>query len=67
VRLQDISFGERIVRVYGKGAKERIVPFGKTAMAHFIVSRPASRCGETRGVLFLNARGTPLSPSAPGA
>ncbi len=65
VRLQDISFGERIVRVYGKGAKERIVPFGKTAMgrisSYIHEVRPHLDRGESRGVLFLNARGTPLS------
>ena len=32
LKLQDISFSERLVRVFGKGAKERIVPFGKTAL-----------------------------------
>ncbi len=65
VRLQDISFGERLVRVYGKGAKERIVPFGKTAMgrisSYIHEVRPHLDRGESRGVLFLNARGTPLS------
>ena len=65
IRLQDISFAERVVRVFGKGGKERIIPFGKTALG--VVSmyaretRPALDRGKGRGVLFLNARGTPLS------
>jgi len=65
IKLQDISFGERIVRVFGKGGKERLVPFGKPALG--IVSmyaretRPTLDRGKGRGVLFLNARGTPLS------
>jgi len=65
VKLQDISFEDRLVRVFGKGAKERIVPFGKTALG--VVSmyarevRPKLDRGKSKGVLFLNARGTPLS------
>jgi integrase/recombinase XerD len=65
VRLQDISFEDRLARVFGKGAKERIVPFGKTALG--VVSmyareiRPKLDRGKSKGVLFLNARGTPLS------
>jgi integrase/recombinase XerD len=65
VKLQDISFHERIVRVFGKGSKERIVPFGKTAMgrisSYVREVRPHLDRGKGRGVLFLNARGTPLS------
>jgi integrase/recombinase XerC len=33
LNLGDISLRERLVRVVGKGRKERIVPFGKTASA----------------------------------
>src|SRR5206468_9532091 len=65
LKLQDISFGERVVRVFGKGGKERIVPFGKTALgriASYVREvRPRLDRGKGRGVLFLNARGTPLS------
>jgi len=65
VKLQDISFKERIVRVFGKGGKERVVPFGKTAMgrisSYVHEARPHYDRGKSRGVLFLNARGTPLS------
>ena len=65
IKLQDISFHERIVRVFGKGSKERIVPFGKTAMgrisSYVHEVRPHLDRGKGRGVLFLNARGTPLT------
>jgi integrase/recombinase XerD len=65
LRLQDISFAERVVRVFGKGGKERIVPFGKTALgriASYVHEvRPRLDRGKGRGVLFLNARGAPLS------
>ncbi len=64
-KLQDISFGDRVVRVFGKGGKERIVPFGKTALGVLSMyareTRPTLDRGKGRGVLFLNARGTPLS------
>lgn len=65
VKLQDISFQDRVVRVFGKGSKERLVPFGKTAMGVISMyareTRPTLDRGKSRGVLFLNARGTPLS------
>lgn len=65
LKLQDISFNDRTVRVFGKGAKERIIPFGKTALGRIASYareiRPQLDRGKGRGVLFLNARGTPLS------
>jgi integrase/recombinase XerD len=65
IKLQHISFAERVVRVFGKGGKERIIPFGKTALGVISMyareTRPALDRGNGRGVLFLNARGTPLS------
>jgi integrase/recombinase XerD len=65
IKLQDISFEDRVVRVFGKGSKERLVPFGKTALGVIAMYareiRPTVDRGEGRGVLFLNARGTPLS------
>jgi len=65
IRSQDISLVDRVVRVLGKGGKERIIPFGRSALgaislyAHEV--RPTLDRGKTRGYLFLNARGTPLS------
>lgn len=65
LKLQDILFTEGVARIFGKGSKERLVPVGRRAMgavssyAHEI--RPGLDRGKGRGILFLNARGTPLS------
>jgi len=64
IRLEDLSLGERMIRVRGKGKKERLVPFGRTAearlRAYLVARRDApARPGET--AVFLNYRGTRLS------
>jgi integrase/recombinase XerD len=65
LRLQDILFEEGLARIFGKGAKERIVPVGRRALGAVALYareiRPRFDKGKGRGVLFLNARGTPLS------
>ena len=63
--LQDILFEEGVARVFGKGAKERLVPVGRRALGAVALYareiRPTLDKGKGRGILFLNARGTPLS------
>ena len=63
--LQDIQFEEGIARLFGKGAKQRLVPVGRRALGAVALYvreiRPTLDRGKGRGVLFLNARGTPLS------
>src|SRR5258708_9395035 len=63
--LQDILFSDGVARVFGKGAKERIVPVGRRALgavsSYAREIRPSLDRGKARGFLFLNARGTPLS------
>ena len=63
--LRDVLFEEGLVRVFGKGSKERLVPIGRSAIAAAAVYtrelRPRLEKGKGRGVLLLNARGTPLS------
>src|SRR6267154_1919837 len=63
--LQDILFQEGVARVFGKGAKERLVPVGRRALGAVALYareiRPTLDRGKTRGFLFLNARGSPLS------
>ena len=65
LKLQDISFKDRVVRVFGKGSKERLIPFGRSALGAVSLYareiRPTLDRGKGRSVLFLNARGTPLS------
>jgi integrase/recombinase XerD len=63
--VDDVSHGE-VLRVRGKGAKERIVPIGSYARAsvdaYLTRARPElSRRGRATPRLFLGARGAPLS------
>ncbi len=63
--LQDILFTDGIARVFGKGSKERLVPVGRRALGAVALYareiRPTLDRGKGKGILFLNARGTPLS------
>ena len=65
ITVRDVHLDERLVRVRGKGSKERLVPFGRSAAAAIAIYlrelRPKLERGEGKGVLFLNARGKPLS------
>jgi integrase/recombinase XerD len=65
LKLQDIFFTDGVARVFGKGAKERLVPVGRRALGAVSLYareiRPTLDRGKGRGILFLNARGTPLS------
>ena len=62
---QDLLMQESVVRVFGKGSKERLVPIGRSAIGavgmYLRELRPKLERGEGRGRLFLNARGKPLS------
>ncbi|MBI4548661.1 MAG: site-specific tyrosine recombinase XerD [Ignavibacteriae bacterium] len=60
---------EGIVRVFGKGSKERLVPIGRSALQWITkylnnVRGKLSKHGSGQDVLFLNARGKPLSRMA---
>ena len=63
--LRDVMLDELLVRVFGKGGKERLVPIGGKAVGAVAVYlrelRPRLEKGRGRGVLFLNARGEPLT------
>ncbi len=71
--LTDLDRDHRVVRLFGKGAKERVVPFGRSAAAamddwlangreHLEPARWARR-GDQEAV-FLNSRGARLSRQA---
>ena len=63
--VRDLLLDEGLVRVFGKGSKERLVPIGRSAIGALAIYirelRPRLEKGEGKGVLFLNARGRPLS------
>jgi len=61
INLEDVHLGDRLVRVRGKGKKERIVPFGAIArdrLKSYLTARP-ELTGERSGeyALFLNYKG----------
>ena len=63
--VRDVMFDDALVRVFGKGSKERLVPIGRKAIGAVAIYlrelRPKLEHGHGKGTLFLNARGTPLS------
>ncbi|HWL40752.1 MAG TPA: site-specific tyrosine recombinase XerD [Gemmatimonadaceae bacterium] len=63
--VRDVRLQDHLVRVFGKGSKERLVPIGRRAIGAIAIYlrelRPTLERGEGKGVLFLNARGRPLS------
>ena len=65
IGVRDLMFDEGLVRVFGKGSKERLVPIGRRAIGALATYlrelRPRLEQGDGRGVLFLNARGKPLT------
>jgi integrase/recombinase XerC len=69
--LSDVDFSSRLLRVTGKGSRERIVPFGEAAaeaLREYLPSREAIRSravdSPARGgePLFVNFRGGRLTP-----
>ncbi|MXW68354.1 MAG: tyrosine recombinase XerD [Gemmatimonadales bacterium] len=62
---RDVDLEEALVRVRGKGGKERIVPIGAyacSAVGRYLEAlRPELDRGHSEGCVFLNARGRPLS------
>ncbi len=63
--VRDLLLEDGLVRVFGKGSKERLVPIGRSAIGALAIylreQRPRLEKGEGKGVLFLNARGKPLT------
>jgi integrase/recombinase XerD len=63
--VRDVLMEDGLVRVFGKGSKERLVPIGRSAIGAVAVYlrelRPRLEKGQGRGVLLLNARGEPLT------
>ena len=60
IKLNDIDFNRRVIRVIGKGSKERLVPFGEKAfiaLNNYLASREKSITKE----IFLSNRGTGIT------
>ena len=69
LKLKNIMMDEGLIRVFGKGGKERIVPFGKIALTflklYLKLLRPSSsKKSKSQGILFLNHRGGKLTRMA---
>ena len=66
LKINDLYFEEEVVRVFGKGSKERIVPMGSSAIKwikeYLIKARPLfEKKDKSQGYIFLNNRGTKIS------
>jgi integrase/recombinase XerD len=65
IGVRDVLLEDKLVRVFGKGSKERLVPIGRSAIGAIATYtrelRPRLEKGSGKGVLFLNARGEPLT------
>jgi integrase/recombinase XerD len=63
--VRDVLLEDGLVRVFGKGSKERLVPIGRSAVGAVAIYlrelRPRLEKGEGKGILLLNARGKPLT------
>ncbi len=64
--LQSIYFDQKIVRVFGKGRKERLVPISDSALGwikkYLDTARPyLDKKKRSEGILFLNVRGMAMS------
>jgi len=63
--IDDLDLGSNVVRVMGKGAKERTVPFGipaRRALDGWLVARARVATSSSGPALFLGRRGRRLDP-----
>ncbi|UCC80292.1 MAG: tyrosine recombinase XerC [Candidatus Zixiibacteriota bacterium] len=70
IDLKDIRFSERIIRIFGKGGKYRVVPLGKKAaeiLGIYLEKRKVkiiseNIAAEAGAAVFLNVRGRRITP-----
>lgn len=64
LKISNVNFSIKTIKVFGKGSKERIVPFGKNAeesIKEYLKIRPVPAEGNS-DILFLSANGNKLYP-----
>ena len=68
LKLHEVNFDMGVVRVFGKGSKERLVPLGEEAidwMRNYLAeARPAILNGQQSDDLFVTARGEAMTRQA---
>jgi len=68
LKLAEVSFDMGVVRVFGKGSKERLVPLGEEALAwlarYLKEGRPALLKKRASDYVFVTGRGTPMTRQA---
>ncbi|WP_348525549.1 tyrosine-type recombinase/integrase [Litorihabitans aurantiacus] len=67
LEISSLDHGERLVRVLGKGGKERVVPYGAPAadaLGAWLAAREVLATPESGRALFLGRRGRRLDPRA---
>jgi len=68
LKLAEVSFDMGVVRIFGKGSKERLVPVGEEAIAwlqHYLrEARPALLKKRASEYVFLTGRGAPMTRQA---
>ncbi len=64
LKMQDVDFTNKVVRVFGKGSKERIVPINKYALKYlgmYLDIRGSFLKGKLTDYIFLNNKGNAIS------
>jgi len=68
LKLAEVSFDMGVVRIFGKGSKERLVPLGEEAIAwlqrYLKEARPALLKRRASEYVFVTARGAPMTRQA---
>ena len=66
LQISNIYWDEEVIRIFGKGRKERLIPIGKEAQKYILLYKDEVRIHQpileqSRNILFLNNRGNALS------